>query len=86
VPKWPDAFTDAACVGMPPEVFDGKTPEDVEAALAACNGCRVRRACHQWMRPARTNYDGIAGGKLWREGRPQDHQAPVDYPQPLRPL
>lgn len=76
--RWPEALDDAACRGLPPQVFDGKTHEDVNAALATCHGCRCKRACNLWMRPGRTFYDGIAAGRLWRDGK-----AVEPVPQPV---
>ena len=76
--RWPTALDDAACRELPPQVFDARTHADAQAALACCHGCLCRRACNQWMRPARSFYDGVCAGKLWRNGKPADLRVAVE--------
>ena len=67
--RYPTALEQAACIGMPPQVFDGKSAYDIHAGIMVCRSCLVRQPCLEWLRPRRTFYDGIAGGKLWRDGK-----------------
>jgi hypothetical protein len=85
--RWPDVLDTAACRELPPQVFDARTREDTLLALACCNGCGVTRACYKWMRPQRSYYTGVAAGRVWRDGQPDDrllHDAqPEGIPQPV---
>lgn len=60
---------EAACIGKPPHIFDATTIDDATEALFVCSRCWVKRECMTWMQPARRFYDGVVGGRLWREGK-----------------
>ncbi|MFF8969750.1 WhiB family transcriptional regulator [Streptomyces sp. NPDC014995] len=60
----------AACAGLSPRVVFSKKAKEAAAALRACAGCTVRRACEEAVAPADNWFDGVCGGRLWRSGRP----------------
>lgn len=68
---------DANCVGFPhQDVFISPTfwtskPQSLRtmAALVACRSCLVKSECLSFVAPASSRFDGIAGGKVWRDGR-----------------
>jgi hypothetical protein len=37
--------------------------------LRACNHCPIREECEAVVDPAHTWFDGVCGGRLWRNGR-----------------
>ncbi|MEV0260890.1 WhiB family transcriptional regulator [Streptomyces sp. NPDC050617] len=83
-----DWRTHAACAGLPDEAVFARRPEPALPALRACAVCSVRRRCLETVAPAESLFDGVSGGRLWRNGRevriPAD-LAPerglaVDYP------
>jgi hypothetical protein len=74
----------AACVGANPRFFDGITWEDAEIGLEICKLCKVKQACEREVltsRPRRSHYDGVAGGRVWRDGqlvkRPKQWKTPL---------
>lgn len=56
-----------ACVGKNPELFDW--PEFAYAAIEICNECPVQAWCLREVDPARSYFDGVAGGHQWRDGQ-----------------
>ncbi|WP_327168620.1 WhiB family transcriptional regulator [Streptomyces subrutilus] len=60
----------AACAGLPPAVVFARKPKDAAPALRACAVCPVRRQCVSAVAPAESLFDGVCGGRLWRNGRP----------------
>ncbi|WP_329380713.1 WhiB family transcriptional regulator [Streptomyces sp. NBC_01351] len=64
---WQDS---AACAGLPPAVVFTKRAKVAAPALRACAVCPVRRECEQAVAPAQSWFDGVCGGRLWRNGRP----------------
>lgn len=57
----------AKCVGHDPRLFDD--PQYATAALQICDTCTVRDWCLNLVDPARSYFDGVAGGHTWKEGR-----------------
>jgi hypothetical protein len=56
----------AKCVGNA-QLFDGETPEHINAAIQTCNTCPARNPCHTWastMPPA--DLTGIIAGHHYR--------------------
>ncbi|GGZ15446.1 hypothetical protein GCM10010387_04730 [Streptomyces inusitatus] len=37
--------------------------------MRACNYCPIKRQCQTIVDPERTWFDGVSGGRLWRNGR-----------------
>ena len=60
---------DAACRDADPGLFDAVEGPYVAYALAYCQRCVVVRECDAFVRPRKSFYDGVAAGKLWRNGR-----------------
>ena len=54
---------DAACAG------DLTFGEHIDLARETCQGCPVRAECHAWAKGER-DFDGVAGGVVWRPSRP----------------
>ncbi|MFZ3569621.1 hypothetical protein ACNYS0_21965 [Streptomyces sp. BH034] len=42
--------------------------------MRACNKCAIRQECEAVVDPARTWFDGVCAGRLWRNGRAVDAQ------------
>ena len=62
-------YADAACLGADPRLFDAMSGEIVLTALSYCERCPVIPLCEDVVRPRRSLFDGVAAGKVWREGR-----------------
>ncbi|KAF0650623.1 MULTISPECIES: WhiB family transcriptional regulator [Streptomyces] len=60
----------AACSGLPPHVVFARREAEAAPALAACGRCPVVRRCLEAVAPAESWFDGVSGGRLWRNGRP----------------
>lgn len=60
----------AACVGLPPSIVFARRERDALPALRACLRCPVRERCTETVAPAESWFDGVSGGRLWRNGRP----------------
>ncbi|MFF2504163.1 WhiB family transcriptional regulator [Streptomyces sp. NPDC058067] len=59
----------AACAHLPQRSVFTRSPSEAEPALRACNHCPIREECETVVDPARTWFDGVSGGRLWRNGR-----------------
>lgn len=59
----------AACVNLPQHSVFTRVPSEAEPVLRACNQCPIRRECEVVVDPAHTFFDGVSGGRLWRNGR-----------------
>lgn len=64
-----DWRTRAACLALPPEAVLGTDPAQAASVLAACGGCPIREACRAVVDPENHWFDGVSGGRLWRNGR-----------------
>jgi hypothetical protein len=58
----------AACKGADPVLFDETFGERVFDALSYCDRCPVIPECEDYVQPRRSYFDGVAGGRLWRNG------------------
>jgi len=67
-PPVPRALQDAACKGAEPALFDAVAGEQVFDALSYCERCTVTGPCEAYVMPARSYFDGVAAGRLWRNG------------------
>lgn len=61
-------FEDAACYGADPALFDATSGPAVEDALSYCDRCTVIRECLDHVKPKKSYFDGVAAGKVWRDG------------------
>ncbi|MFD8995632.1 WhiB family transcriptional regulator [Streptomyces abikoensis] len=59
----------AACVGLPDAAVFARRPKDALPALRACAGCPVPRYCLEAVAPRESWFDGVCGGRLWRNGK-----------------
>jgi len=59
---------DAACIGADPRLFDATSGELVEDALSYCDRCPVVKECEEVVRPKKSYFDGVAAGKVWKDG------------------
>ncbi|WP_439674963.1 WhiB family transcriptional regulator [Embleya sp. MST-111070] len=59
----------AACIDLPEQAVLGTDRNAARPALAACTRCPVRTRCLAVVDPERTWFDGVSGGRLWRNGR-----------------
>jgi WhiB family redox-sensing transcriptional regulator len=59
----------AACRDADPGLFDAVEGIQVHYALSYCQRCEVVKECDAFVRPRKSFYDGVAAGKLWRNGR-----------------
>ncbi|MFE7571484.1 WhiB family transcriptional regulator [Streptomyces sp. NPDC057539] len=59
----------AACADLPQRSVFTRNPAEAAPALRACNYCPIRQQCKAIVDPERTWFDGVSGGRLWRNGR-----------------
>lgn len=59
---------EARCREADPGVFDHTEGPQVWQALHYCARCTVQKECEEVVRPRKSFYDGVAGGKVWRNG------------------
>ncbi|MFF4571456.1 WhiB family transcriptional regulator [Streptomyces sp. NPDC001410] len=59
----------AACANLPPRLVFTRDPSAARHTLRACNKCPIRRECEAIVDPAHSWFDGVSGGRLWRNGR-----------------
>lgn len=58
----------AACKGANPGLFDAIAGDLVFDALSYCERCEVASECFDYVQPSRSYFDGVAAGRLWRNG------------------
>lgn len=58
----------AACIGVEPSVFDHYRYPEASLALYYCQKCSIVEDCLTIVRPSKSNFDGVAGGVVWRNG------------------
>ncbi|NWF26940.1 WhiB family transcriptional regulator [Streptomyces sp. PKU-EA00015] len=59
----------AACAQLPERSIFTRSRSEAEPVLRACNQCPIRRECVTVVDPEHTWFDGVSGGRLWRNGR-----------------
>lgn len=57
---------EAACAEATFYAFED--PSEPEIGLSYCATCPVRSWCLREVRPATSNFDGVAGGHVWKNG------------------
>ena len=60
---------DASCGGADPRLFDATELLTASPGLAYCARCPVTRLCTIVLDPVFNQYDGIAGGAVYKNGR-----------------
>lgn len=68
IPKW---IEDAPCAREDHTLFMASDYYTASPALMVCGACPFRKQCLTWVNPARSWYDGVAGGVLWLDGKLQ---------------
>lgn len=59
----------APCRDADPWLFDQTNLDLAQAGLRYCQTCIYWNECESLLEPHSNAYDGIAGGKVWRNGR-----------------
>ncbi|MFI1594893.1 MULTISPECIES: WhiB family transcriptional regulator [Streptomyces] len=72
----------AACVDLPQQYVFTRTPAEAAPVLRACNQCPIRRECEAIVDPSHTWFDGVSGGRLWRNGREVKPRKPRSTEKP----
>jgi len=62
-------YLEAACLRADPALFEATSGERAADALSYCERCTVVKECEELVRPRRSYFDGVAAGKVWRDGR-----------------
>ncbi|MEU3464913.1 WhiB family transcriptional regulator [Streptomyces sp. NPDC006733] len=65
----PDWRLSAACLDLPPQSVFTLRRSEAGDVLRACNQCPIRRECEAVVDPTHSWFDGVSGGRLWRNGR-----------------
>ncbi|MEU9188577.1 WhiB family transcriptional regulator [Streptomyces sp. NPDC048484] len=60
---------EAACAHLSGSSVFTRVPAEAEAVLRACDRCPIRKQCEAVVDPSHTWFDGVSGGRLWRNGR-----------------
>ena len=60
---------EAACASLPQRSVFTRVLSEAQPVLRACNHCPIRKECEAVVDPAHTWFDGVSGGRLWRNGR-----------------
>lgn len=70
-------YNEAACLDADPQLFDATIPttKNAELALGYCKTCPVVAECLTVLKPDRSQYDGIAGNLVWRNGTIQERKS-----------
>jgi hypothetical protein len=64
------SFVDKApCATSDPWLFDQTTIDLAQPGLSYCARCKFWQECDDLVAPKKSNYDGIAAGKMWRNGK-----------------
>lgn len=67
--RYGDQRRRAACASLPARSIFAETLKEAAPVLRACNQCPIRKECETVVDPAHTWFDGVSGGRLWRNGR-----------------
>ncbi|MDH6111174.1 WhiB family redox-sensing transcriptional regulator [Kitasatospora sp. MAP12-15] len=59
----------AACADLPARTVFATRAAQAAPALGRCARCPVRRECLDAVDPGHSWFDGVCGGRLWRNGR-----------------
>lgn len=50
-------------------LFDQSEIDLAMPGLSYCSGCKFWQECDDWIKPKSSYYEGVAAGKVWRNGR-----------------
>lgn len=64
-----DWVEEAPCRRADPWLFDQYHFDLSQPALNYCKRCRFWEECESLVEPKNSHFDGICGGKVWRNGR-----------------
>jgi len=64
-----DFVDKAPCAKSDPWLFDQTTVDLAQPGLSYCARCKFWQECDDLVLPRKSHYDGIAAGKMWRNGR-----------------
>ena len=64
-----DFVDKAACAFSDPWLFDQTTVDLAQPALSICSNCKYWNECDELVLPKKSHYDGVAAGKMWRNGK-----------------
>ena len=64
-------MTFIACETQFPDLFDAVYKVEALPVLKICATCEYQVECLKRVNPAENYYDGIAGGYVWRNGKPK---------------
>ena len=59
----------APCAKSDPWLFDQTTIDLAQPGFSYCARCPFWQECDDLVQPQKSHYDGIAAGKLWRNGK-----------------
>jgi WhiB family redox-sensing transcriptional regulator len=59
----------AACTGLSDRAVFARRRDAALPALRACAICPVRQRCLEAVAPHDSWFDGVSGGRLWRNGK-----------------
>jgi hypothetical protein len=75
-------LNNAPCRDSDPWLFDQYQLDLAQPGLAYCRNCKFWDECDSQVKPESSNYDGIAAGKVWRNGNLLARLSPTS-PYPL---
>ena len=62
-------ITKAPCRNADPWLFDQTNLDLAQPALSHCSRCIFWQECESLIQPKANFFDGVAAGKVWRNGR-----------------
>lgn len=62
-------LSSAPCREADPWLFEQSEIDLAMPGLNYCVGCNFWTECNEWVRPKNSYFDGVAAGKVWRNGR-----------------
>jgi len=65
----PDFVAIAPCRKADPWLFDQNEIDLAMPGLNYCRFCPFWIECEEWVNPKSNAYDGVVGGKVWKNGR-----------------
>lgn len=60
---------EAPCRNSDPWLFDQHQIDLAQPALQICKSCPFWENCDEWVSPRANFFDGVCGGKVWRNGK-----------------
>lgn len=67
-------MTKFLCTESFPDIFDAIRATEAEPGLQVCSLCESKAECLNQVDPANNNFDGIVGGAIWINGKPQRYR------------